>query len=283
MKFKYSVLKRLVKHNILSHILLFVISILVLIPLFLMVSTAFKSLPELLSTDFHWIPKKIIFTNFRDAMEVAPFGRYYMNTIILVISILAVQLVTISLASYAFARLKFPGRDIIFLFFLLQLMIPPQSIVVPNYITIASLKLLDTKLAIGVVYFASAFGTFLLRQAFRAIPRDIEDAAKIDGCEGLKTVFHVFIPLAKPSFIAFALVSVTYHWNEFFWPLIVTDTVRARTLTVGLAMLTQATESTPEWTLTMAATIIVVFPLLTIFVIFQRRFIQSFMHSGIKG
>jgi sn-glycerol 3-phosphate transport system permease protein len=216
-------------------------------------------------------------------LEVAPFGRYYINTVILVIGIFAVQLVTISLAAYAFARLKFPGRDLLFMFFLLQLMIPPQSIVVPNYLTIASLGLLDTKLAIGVVYFASAYGTFLMRQAFRAIPRDMEDAAKIDGCGGLKSIYYVLLPLVKPSLIAFALVSIIYHWNEFFWPLIVTDTVRARTLTVGLAMLTQATESTPEWTLTMAAAIIVVFPLLAGFMIFQRKFIQSFMQSGIKG
>jgi sn-glycerol 3-phosphate transport system permease protein len=269
--------------NVFSHVFLLPISILMLVPLLLLISTAFKSLPELVSIDFHWIPRNIIFSNFRDALEVAPFGRYYINTVILVIGIFAVQLVTISLAAYAFARLKFPGRDVLFMFFLLQLMIPPQSIVVPNYITIASLGLLDTKLAIGVVYFASAYGTFLMRQAFRAIPRDMEDAAKIDGCGGFKSIFYVFLPLIKPSLIAFGLVSIIYHWNEFFWPLIVTDTVRARTLTVGLAMLTQATESTPEWTLTMAAAIIVVFPLLAGFVIFQKKFIQSFMQSGIKG
>ena len=269
--------------NLFSHIFLFPISVITLIPLLLLVSTAFKSLPELLSLDFRWIPKQIIFSNFSDAMEVAPFGRYFINTVILVVGILCVQMVTISLAAYAFGRLRFPGRDVLFLLFLLQMMIPPQSIVVPNYLTIASLGLLDTKLAIGVVYFASAYGIFLMRQAFRAIPLDMEDAAKIDGCGGFMTIIHVLIPLTKPSLIAFSLVSVIYHWNEFFWPLIVTDTVRARTLTVGLAMLTQATESTPEWTLTMAATIIVVFPLLAVFVIFQRKFIQSFMQSGMKG
>jgi len=271
------------RSNLFSHIFLFPISVITLIPLLLLVSTAFKSLPELLSLDFRWIPKQIIFSNFSDAMEVAPFGRYFINTVILVVGILCVQMVTISLAAYAFGRLRFPGRDVLFLLFLLQMMIPPQSIVVPNYLTIASLGLLDTKLAIGVVYFASAYGIFLMRQAFRAIPLDMEDAAKIDGCGGFMTIIHVLIPLTKPSLIAFSLVSVIYHWNEFFWPLIVTDTVRARTLTVGLAMLTQATESTPEWTLTMAATIIVVFPLLAVFVIFQRKFIQSFMQSGMKG
>jgi sn-glycerol 3-phosphate transport system permease protein len=271
------------KTNIFTHLVLILASILFLVPILLLISTAFKTLPELMNVDFHWIPRKIIFTNFPDALEVAPFGRYYINTIIIVFGILSVQLITISLAAYAFARLSFPGRDIIFFLFLLQLMIPPQSIVVPNYITISSLKLLDTKVAVGIIYFASAFGTFLMRQAFRGIPRDMEDAAKIDGCSGLQTIYYVLIPLAKPSLIAFSLTSTIFHWNEFFWPLIITDTIKARTVTVGLAMLTQATESSPEWTLTMAATLIVIFPLLVTFIIFQRRFIQSFMRTGIKG
>ena len=216
-------------------------------------------------------------------MSVAPFGRYYLNTIIVVVMILSVQVVTISLAAYAFARLKFKGRDIIFIFFLVQLLIPPQSIVVPNYHTISSLKLLNTKLAIGLVYFASAYGIFLMRQAFKAIPKEMEDSVRIDGGGGFTTIIHVLLPLAKPSLVAFAMVSISYHWNEFFWPLLVTDTIRARLLTVGLALLTQATESSPEWSLTMAATIIVIAPLLLAFIVFQKKFIQSFMHSGLKG
>lgn len=271
------------KINVLSYSILVPISILMLIPLLLLLSTAFKSLPELMSVDFNWIPKKIIFSNFGKAMAVAPFGRYYLNTIFVVVMILSVQVVTISLAAYAFSRLRFKGRDVLLVLFLVQLMIPPQSIVVPNYHTITSLKLLNTKIAIGAVYFASAYGTFLMRQAFKAIPMEMEDSVKMDGGGGLTAIVHVFLPLAKPSLIAFSLVSISYHWNEFFWPLIITDTVRARTLTVGLAMLTQATESSPEWTLTMAATIIVVFPLLFAFILFQRRFIQSFMYSGLKG
>jgi len=254
-----------------------------IVPLLLLISTAFKTLPEVMSIEFHWLPETFRLDNFRKAMSVAPFGRYYINTIIVVVMILSVQIVTISLAAYAFARLKFRGRDIIFIFFLVQLLIPPQSIVVPNYHTISSLKLLNTKLAIGLVYFASAYGVFLMRQAFKAIPKEMEDSVRIDGGGGFTTIIHVFLPLAKPSLIAFAMVSISYHWNEFFWPLIVTDTKRARLLTVGLALLTQATESSPEWSLTMAATIIVIAPLLLSFVIFQKKFIQSFMHSVLKG
>ena len=276
-------MKSLDKHNVLAYTVLLPVSILMFIPLLLLISTAFKTLPEVMSIEFHWLPETLSFKNFQKAMSVAPFGRYYINTILVVVMILSVQLVTISMAAYAFARLKFPGRDILFLFFLVQLLIPPQSVVVPNYHTIASLKLLDTKVAIGVVYFASAYGTFLMRQAFRAIPKEMEDSVKMDGGGGFTTIIHVFLPLAKPSLVAFAMVSLSYHWNEFFWPLIVTDTKRARLLTVGLALLTQATESSPEWSLTMAATIIVAAPLMLAFVLFQRRFIESFMHSGLKG
>lgn len=271
------------KRNILAYVVLAPVSILMIVPLLLLISTAFKTLPEVMSIEFHWLPETFRLDNFRKAMAVAPFGRYYINTIIVVVMILSVQIVTISLAAYAFARLKFRGRDIIFIFFLVQLLIPPQSIVVPNYHTISSLKLLNTKLAIGLVYFASAYGVFLMRQAFKAIPKEMEDSVRIDGGGGFTTIIHVFLPLAKPSLIAFAMVSISYHWNEFFWPLIVTDTKRARLLTVGLALLTQATESSPEWSLTMAATIIVIAPLLLSFVIFQKKFIQSFMHSGLKG
>lgn len=275
--------RELRKINVLAYIILVPFSLLMLIPLLLLISIAFRSLPELMDVNFNWIPQTIILSNFSKAMAVAPFARYYLNTIVVVVMILSVQVVTISLAAYAFSRLKFKGRDVLLILFLVQLMIPPQSIVVPNYHTITSLKLLNTKIAIGVVYFASAYGIFLMRQAFKAIPMEMEDSVKMDGGGGLTAIIHVFLPLAKPSLIAFSLVSISYHWNEFFWPLIITDTVKARTLTVGLAMLTQATESSPEWTLTMAATIIVVFPLLLTFVIFQRRFIQSFMYSGLKG
>lgn len=269
--------------NVLAYFVLVPVAFLMIIPLLLLISTAFKTLPEVMSIEFRWLPETLRLDNFRKAMSVAPFGRYYINTIIVVVMILAVQIMTISLAAYAFARLKFPGRDVIFVFFLVQLLIPPQSIVVPNYHTISSLKLLNTKLAIGLVYFASAYGIFLMRQAFKAIPKEMEDSVRIDGGGGFTTIIHVLLPLAKPSLVAFAMVSISYHWNEFFWPLIVTDTVRARLLTVGLALLTQATESSPEWSLTMAATIIVIAPLLLSFVIFQRKFIQSFMHSGLKG
>jgi sn-glycerol 3-phosphate transport system permease protein len=221
--------------------------------------------------------------NFREAWSEAPFVRLYYNTAVVVFGILGAQLVTITLAAYAFARLEFPGRDLLFRLFLLQLMVAPSSLILPNFVTIKTLGLLNTRLGIMIPYFASAFGTFLLRQAFRGVPRDLEDAAAIDGCGTFQTLWHVFVPLARPTLIAFSIVSVVYHYNEFLWPLIITDTDRARTVTVGLASFTQSAESAAQWNLIAAGTVIVILPLLVLFVVFQRRFVESFMYSGLKG
>lgn len=267
-----------------AYVLLIPLSILMIIPLLFMVSTSFKTLGDILSLDFQWLPRETTVANFQRVVEVMPFARYMINTMSIVVMTFLVQAVTISLAAYAFARLRFPGRDALFFLFLVQLMIPAVSLVIPNYQTISSLGLLNTRVAVGIVYFASAYGTFLMRQAFRAIPRDLEDSAQIDGCNGLRVIRHVLLPLTKPSLVAFAFVSGTFHWNNFFWPLLVTDTVRARTLTVGLAMLTQATESTPEITTTMAATVMITAPLFVIFLLFQKPFIESFAGAGaLKG
>lgn len=221
--------------------------------------------------------------NFKEAWSDAPFLRLYYNTAVVVFGILAVQLVTITLAAYAFARMEFWGRDLLFRVFLLQLMVAPSALIFPNFQTIRSLGLLNTRLAIMIPYFASAFGMFLLRQTFRSVPRDLEDAAVIDGCSTLQTIWNVFLPLAKPTLVAFSIVSVVYHYNEFLWPLIITDTERARTVTVGLASFTQSAESGAQWNLIAAGTVIVILPLLVIFVLFQRRFVESFMYSGLKG
>ncbi len=229
-----------------------------------------------------WVPHAT-FSNFVEAWSAAPFLRLYYNTAVVVFGILAVQLTTITLAAYAFARLTFWGRDLLFRLFLVQLMVAPSSLILPNFITLRMLGLLDSRLGIMIPYFASAFGTFLLRQAFRNVPKELEDAAAIDGCSRLQTIWHVFVPLARPTLVAFSIVSLVYHYNEFLWPLIVTNTDRARTVTVGLASFTQTAEAAAQWNLIAAGTVIVILPLLLLFVFLQRRFVESFMHSGLKG
>lgn len=161
--------------------------------------------------------------NFINAWNAAPFARYFVNTFLLVTMILAVQLVLCTLAAYAFARFEFPGRDIAFLLVLVQLMVMPDVLIVENYRTMSRLGILDTLAAIGLPYMASGFGIFLLRQTFKTVPRELDEAARLEGASMLSLLWRVYVPLAKPVYIAFALVSVSYHWNNFLWPLIVTD------------------------------------------------------------
>ncbi len=181
--------------------------------------------------------------NFTRAWAAAPFARYFLNTFILVTMILAFQLVLGTLAAYALARQDFWGRDIAFALILAQLMIMPDALIVENYRTLARVNLIDTIPAIALPYIASAFGIFLLRQTFKTVPKELDDAARVEGASPLQVLMKVYVPLAKPTYIAYGLVSVSYHWNNFLWPLLVTNSVESRPLTVGLQVFRRATRA----------------------------------------
>jgi sn-glycerol 3-phosphate transport system permease protein len=236
--------------------------------------------PAALATHFDPL-SPLTLANFEKAWTYAPFARYFVNTVILVTMILSAQLVLCTLAGFAFARFDFAGRDIAFGLVLVQLMIMPEVLIVENYRTMARLGLVDTILGIGLPYMASAFGIFLLRQTFKTIPRELEDAARVEGCSMLGVLWRVYVPLARPTYLAYALVSVSYHWNNFLWPLVITNSVNTRPLTVGLAIF-GAPESGVDWAVISAGTIMAVAPLLVAFLLFQRQFMQSFMQAGIK-
>lgn len=265
------------------HGLLLGASLLMVVPLLWIVLTAFKERNEVFSQIPQWLPAHPTFNNFLGVLDAMPFWQYYWNTIAVAFGLLAIQLVTVTLAAYAFARMTFRGRDVLFVLLLVQLMIAPQSTVVQNYITVTRLGLLDTKLAIMAPYLASAYGTFLLRQTFKGIPKELEEAAALDGCGTFRFLLHIAIPLALPGYLAFGLVSITYHWNEFFWPLVVTETTGSRTLTLGLGIFAQTAEGSADWTMLMAMTLMVIAVPLVTFLLFQRRFINSFMQSGLGG
>jgi len=219
--------------------------------------------------------------NFVKAWQAAPFARYFVNTVILCVMILAMQLVLCTLAAYAFARFEFPGRGILFALVLVQLMVTPDVLIVANYRTMSVLGLRDTILAIGLPYMASAFGIFLLRQTFKTVPKELDEAARIEGCSPLQVLWKVYVPLAKPVYLAYGLVSVSYHWNNFLWPLIITNSVEARPLTVGLQVFSAGDQGI-DWSIITAATLLTTAPLLIAFLLFQRQFVQSFMRAGIK-
>ena len=219
--------------------------------------------------------------NFTRAWAAAPFARYFLNTFILVTLILAFQIVLGTLAAYALARQDFWGRDVAFVLILAQLMIMPDALIVENYRTLAKLNLIDTIPAIALPYIASAFGIFLLRQTFKTVPKELDDAARVEGASPLQVLMRVYVPLAKPTYIAYGLVSVSYHWNNFLWPLLVTNSVESRPLTVGLQVFSSSDQGI-DWAVICAATLMTSAPLLIGFMLFQRQFVQSFMRAGIK-
>lgn len=219
--------------------------------------------------------------NFAKAWEAAPFGRYFLNTFLLVTMILACQFILCTLAAYSFARFRFAGKNILFMLVLIQLLVMPDILIVENYQTIGALGLVDTIPAIALPYVASAFGIFLIRQTFMTIPTELDDAAKIEGAGPLQILWRVYIPLAKPTYLAYGLVSISHHWNNFLWPLVVTNSEETRPLTVGLSIFS-TTDSGIEWSVLNAATLMTSAPLLIGFLLFQRQFVQSFMRAGIK-
>jgi sn-glycerol 3-phosphate transport system permease protein len=254
------------------------LGVLWILPLAYAVWTAFH--PREFSARFV-LAAPLTLANFVEAWNAAPFARYFLNTVLLVTLILGAQLVLCTLAAYAFARFSFAGRDVVFLLVLVQLMIMPDVLIVENYRTMSVLGLVDTIPAIGLPYMASAFGIFLLRQTFKTVPRELDEAARVEGAGILETLWKVYVPLARPVYVAYGLVSISYHWNNFLWPLIVTNSVTSRPLTVGLQVFSSGDQGV-DWSIITAATLMTSAPLLVAFLLFQRQFVQSFMRAGIR-
>ena len=254
------------------------LALLWLLPLLYAVWTAFH--PSEYETRFSLFAP-LTLQNFVQAWNEAPFARYFLNTVILVTGIVAAQFFLCTLAAYAFARFTFPGRNVLFTLVLLQLLVMPDILIVQNYQTMRSFGLIDAIAAIGLPYIASGFGIFLLRQTFMTVPKELDEAARVEGCSFLGVLWRVYIPLAKPTYLAYGLVSVSHHWNNFVWPLIVTNSVETRPLTVGLSIFA-VTDSGIQWSVINAATLMTSGPLLIAFLLFQRQFVQSFIRAGIK-
>ncbi|MAA96738.1 MAG: ABC transporter permease [Stappia sp.] len=263
------------------HLVLVPVALLWLSPLVWIVLTSLKTKTEVFDPEAGFLPAVLNFANYPSTLSVAPFGTYLLNSVIVTGSILVCQLVTITLAAYAFARLEFPGKKLLFTLFLLQVMFPIYAIFLTNFVTLREFGLVNTLAAMVVPFVASGYGTFMLRQSFRQVPPELSDAARLDGCGHFGILWHVYLPLVQPTLVAFAIISVVTHWNDYMWPLLVTNSDSVRTLPIGLGLLAKS-DSGADWTRLMAGTTIVVSPLLIVFVIFQRRFIDSFMHTGVK-
>lgn len=220
------------------------------------------------------------FSNYVEAWTKVPFGRYFLNTLLVTLLTLAGVLVTSSLAAYAFATMEFPGRSTIFLLFLSTMMVPQPVYLAPSYVILSKLGWINTYLALIVPWTANVFSVFLLRQHFRTIPKTLYEAAVLDGCGRLKYLWKVVLPLSKSVLITVMLFNIIGSWNSFMWPLVVTHSEELRVLQVGLSYFNQ--EQSSNFQLLMAATTFSTMPLIALFLMAQKRIVSSYSRSGMK-
>lgn len=262
------------------HIVLIFSSIIMIIPFVWMVSTGFKEANEVLVIPPKLFPGKLNLKNFRDVFQSVPFARYFFNSIIVTLCTVTGQLITSSLAAYAFAKMKFRFREPIFFLFLGTMMVPLEVTLIPNYIMMSKFGLLDTYFSLVVPWLASVFGIFLLREFFKVVPDDLFEAASMDGCGHLNYLFRVMLPVSKPAIISVACINGISCWNAFLWPLIVTNSTNMRTLPVGLAYFTF--EYSSRFHLMMAASTFATIPVLIFYFIARKHLVQSISVGGLK-
>ena len=275
--------KRFQVSAVLFSALCFVASIVFLFPLFWIFITSAKSQIDVLKHPLHLIPMNFMFfENMKEVFRRAPWIIFYRNTIFVALSVLAAQLCISIPAAYAFSYFKFRGQGFFYLFVLARLLVSPESLILPNYLTINGLHLYNSLLGIALPSFASAISIVLFRGAFKEIPSALRDSAHIDGCGDFRYMIQIGIPLIKTRIIAFSITSLIYQWNSYFWPMVITESLNKRTLAVGMAYFGLQAEAASEWGLTMCAAIVVIFPLLLAMVFCQRQLVDSFITSGIK-
>lgn len=263
------------------HAILLAGAVIMVLPLFWMITTSLKEMWEVFTPEMQWLPETPVWRNYADAWMYAPFGRYYFNTVFVSISVVALQLIICGLAAYALSRLQFPGRDLVFLGVLGTMMLPGTLMTVPSYLILHWLKWIDTYYALIVPSVFNAFGIFLLRQFFMTIPRELDDAAIIDGCSRMGILWRILLPLSKAAFATVGIFTFMGQWNSYIWPLIVTNSEEMRMISVGISMFKD--QFVTQWTLMMAASTTATLPLLIVFLFAQRFFIEGITLTGLKG
>ncbi len=251
-----------------------------LAPFIWMVLTSLKDLNEIFVYPPRWLPKTFHFENYARAFQAAPFGRYYLNSLVVAVAVTIGQLITCSMAAFAFARLRFRGRDALFLLFLGTMMIPGQVTMIPTFMVLHWIGWIDSYKALIVPGLASAFGTFLLRQFFMTIPRELEEAAYIDGCSKWRALWHIILPLSRPALATLAIFTFMGVFNDFMWALIVLSSEEMRTVQLGLAIFRD--RYLTEWDLMMAGSVTATLPILVVFFFAQKYFIKGITLSGLK-
>ena len=266
--------------RILAYLVVSLGALIMIVPFLWMASTAFRG-GSAFQYPPTWIPDPFSLDNFREVWTIVPFGRYLFNSLFVAVCITIGEVLTSSLAAYAFARLRFPGRDAIFLMYLATLMIPGQVTIIPNFILMRYLGWINTYEGLIIPTAFTAFGTFLLRQYFLSIPRELEEAARVDGASYFQVWSRIIMPLASPAIATLAVFSFMGAWNSFLWPFIMVSTSEMRTLTVALRSF--QTDYGTEWGLMMAGSLIAMLPMVVIFLAAQRYFVRGIATTGFGG
>lgn len=261
------------------HVMLLTGAVFVVVPFLWMFTTSLQTRAEtytnasIIPTSWHW-------ENYLHAWQAAPFSQYYVNSIIMAVGIVTGHLVLDSFAAYAFARLRFPGRNAIFVVLLAALMIPMFVTIIPTYAIVANLGWIDTYAGLIVPRLADVFGIILLRQYFSTIPVELEEAARLDGCSRIGTFFRIVVPLAKPALATLGIFSFLFAWNDFLWPLLVTNTDNSRTIQIGLQAFVGRYGT--SWNYLMAGTLTATVPSMVVFMFFQRALVRGVATTGLK-
>lgn len=268
--------------NVLAHLALAFGSMVMLMPLVWMVTTSLKTYQEVIAVPIKWLPSVPQFHNYIDAWNSqAYFGRYFFNSFYTTAVTVVVEVILSILAAYAFARMKFVGKNLLFMILLSTMMVPGEVLLVPNYITLAELKWINTYNALIIPWVVSVFAVFLLRQHFLTIPNELQEAAYLDGAGHTRFMFQIMVPLSRPPIATIALLKFIGSWNAFLWPLIVTNKPEMRTVPVGLMSLIQ--DEGPQYHILMAAATLALIPVLGAFFLAQKQFMESVAKSGLKG
>jgi multiple sugar transport system permease protein len=267
----------------LIYITLSVVTLIVIIPLVWMFSTSFKLKSQLFTKEIYWIPKVVTFENYTKILNnpSTPIGQWFMNSLFVASVTTVLKLVIDSLAGYAYARMEFPGRKQIFGLLLATLFLPGVMFLIPNFVTVAKLGMLNKFSGVIIPALASVFGVYFMRQFFESIPRELEEAAAIDGANRLQIFFKIALPLAKPALATLAVIEFLASWNDFLWALLVLKDRAVQTLQPGLRTLQGA--YTSEYGLMMAGAVIVALPVLLLYTFLQRYIVQSVATTGLKG
>jgi sn-glycerol 3-phosphate transport system permease protein len=268
--------------RLLAYATMAVAVVLVGLPMYWMLLAAFKTNQEIFTNPPTWIPLAPTLDNFPAAWRQAPFGHFYVNSLIYTLVSGSAKLLQAIFCAYAFAFLSFPRKNVVFLLLLMALMIPDEFTVLPNFLTLANVGWTDTYQGLLLPGFVSAFGTFLLRQHFLSLPREVLDAARVDGAGHLRTLWSVVLPMSRPVLATLVLLTAVQRWNDYLWPLIITNSTEMRTLSVGIALLFQK-ETGTLWGVVMAGTLYVVLPVLILFLVVQRHIVEGIAAGAVKG